>query len=675
MNKANLHTMDLSTAIETRATPAGGPLSAGIDTALLAQRQQALAAAAAQLKTELVGIDEVIDRVIDAIRAWYVLPQLIRRPVIVCLWGLTGTGKTQLTRRLAQLLGFYDRFVEVQMDGFSHGASYRSSTISGMLADSGIIEGAPGVLVLDEFQRFRTVDRKGEEVKVERYQDVWSLLSDGRLPPALSALSNIERKLADAHYEAERAEDDENERAGKKPYRFQLDAWDAQELKRMLKLSEPLAEIMQWPSAKVLSMYLEFQRSHQSWETDYSRLLVFVCGNLDEMYHETAQRVEDCDTDADIFHRLTRKLSIIDVKKALAERFKPEQIARLGNEHVIYPSFSRATYERLIRQLCDRYVGDVAEQCGVHFTLGQDVLDEIYANAVFPAQGTRPLFSSVHAILSANLVKAALWVLEQQLLPLAQPFTMGLAPDKRHLVVRGQDAQGALREAQFAVTLELNRLKQRANADFRALLAVHEAGHALLYCVLFGRAPQEVKINIASFEGGYNSFAGLKVTTRQNALDMMCVGLAGRVAEELVFGEMACTTGAEQDYKQVTAEAARYVRHHGFGARISRTDATVEMDHHINTDVEPSNAAIEALLQSQYQRAQNLLQRHRAALGALVAALMDHGMIAQDEMQALMAAQGLALAVQQAPASPDDTLVLEPFAERLAQFQRCGMAA
>ena len=668
MNELNNKNMDLSTHHHHQLPDAAAP---GADHQLLAQRQHTLAAAAAQLKAELVGIDDVIDRVIDAVRAWYVLPQLISRPVIVCLWGLTGTGKTQLTRRLAQLLGFYDRFVEVQMDGFSHGASYRSSSISGMLADSGIHEGAPGILVLDEFQRFRTVDRKGEEVKVERYQDVWTLLSDGRLPPALSALSNIERKLADAHYEAERAEDDENERAGKKPYRFQLDAWDAQELKRMLKLTEPLAEIMQWPSSKVLAMYLQFQRSHQAWETDYSRLLVFVCGNLDEMYHETAQRVEDCDTDADIFHRLTRKLSIIDVKKALAERFKPEQIARLGNEHVIYPSFSRATYEQLIRQLCARYVEDVAAQCGVRFAIGQDVLDEIYANAVFPAQGTRPLFSSVHAILSANLVKAALWVLEQSL-PTAQSFRMALAADRRHLVVQGHDAAGRLQTCELPVTLELNRLKQRANADFRALLAVHEAGHALTYCLLFGQAPQEVKINIASFEGGYNSFAGLKVTTRQNALDMMCVGLAGRVAEELVFGEMACTTGAEQDYKQVTAEAARYVRHHGFDARISRTDATVEMDNHINTDVGPSNAAIEELLQAQYRRTQALLRGQPAALHALVAALMDHGLIAQDEMQALLAAHGLRVATRPAVPGGDETLVLEPFAERLAQFRRRG---
>jgi ATP-dependent Clp protease ATP-binding subunit ClpA len=60
----------------------------------LAQRNQRLQDVAAQLKTELFGIDAIIDRVIDSVRAWYVLPELVSRPVIVCLWGLTGTGKT-----------------------------------------------------------------------------------------------------------------------------------------------------------------------------------------------------------------------------------------------------------------------------------------------------------------------------------------------------------------------------------------------------------------------------------------------------------------------------------------------------------------------------------------------------------------------------------------------------
>lgn len=649
---------------------------------VLAQRQAQLSEAANQLKQELFGIDDVIDRVIHAIRAWYVLPELIHRPVIVCLWGLTGTGKTQLTRRLAQLLGFYDRFIEVQMDGFSNGANYRSNTISGMLGESNIQESAPGILVLDEFQRFRTTDTKGKDVKTERYQDIWALLSDGRLPPPMGALGNIERKLADAAYDAERKTNDEDERPNHKPYRFSLDAWDAAELKSMLKISNPLTEVMQWTPEQVQPLLNQFRNNQPSWETDYSKLLIFVCGNLDEMYHETAQRVEDCDTDADIFHRLTLKLSLIDVKKALSERFKPEQIARLGNEHVIYPSLSKSTYQRLIAQMCDRYVHDIQAESGVPFSLQPNVLHALYANAVFPTQGTRPLHSAVHSILSATLVNATLWVLEHGW-DTQTPITVSMhtihpapthanvnananiQPPESFIHIEGTQ-QGQACSTTFAVNLEISRLKHKASHDFRTLLAVHEAGHALVYCLLMGRTPQEVKINIASFEGGYNSFAGIKATTRQNLLDMIGVGLGGRIAESLVFGANACTTGAEQDYQQVTELAARFVRHLGFGERISKTDTTVEPDTNINTDIAASNDAMEALLAQQYQRVQALLSQHRHALLAISDALLEQGLITPDGMQALMHQHGIATIA----CVDEDGLVLEPFARHLDAFRQ-----
>jgi len=642
----------------------------------MAERQQRLIDVAAQLKTELFGIDDVIDRVIDSLRAWYILPQCITRPVIVCLWGLTGTGKTQLTRRLAQLLGFYDRFVEVQMDASSR-SDTRASSIAQILAHSSIDEGAPGILVLDEFQRFRTVAQMGQDAKLERYQDVWTLLSDGRLAPSLGVLQDIEMRLADAHYDDERKDEDgEPKRASQAPYRFQISAWEAGALRRLLKLREPLTHIMQWSPATVQQLFAQFRQSPQRWETDYSRLLIFVCGNLDEMYQETAQRVEDCDTDADIFHRVTRNLSLIDVKKSLTQRFKPEQIARLGNVHIIYPSLSRRTYERLIADVSQRYVNDIDAQTGVRFVIGADVHAALYANAVFPTQGTRPLFSSVHAILSATLVNAALWALQNKL-DLTRGCELRLSPDRRFLVAIGVDAQGMSTTAQFAAAFDLDRLKTRTHADLRALLAVHEAGHALAYSLLFKQAPQEVKINIASFEGGYNNFAGRKATTRQNALDMICVALAGRAAEEWVFGTMACTTGAESDYQQATERAARYIRHHGFGKRLSRTDVTVEMDNHVNTDIAPSNDAIEALLRDQYARIQKLLRRQRQAFDAIVDALLHQGSITPPDMAALLQTCGITVTAHALDAGvdgaePDGALMLEPFARRLAEFRASG---
>jgi hypothetical protein len=620
----------------------------------LRQRSAHLASVAAELKTELFGIDEIIDRVIESIRAWYVLPHIIHRPVIVCLWGLTGTGKTQLTRSLAHKLGFYDRFVEVQMDGFSNGSSRRSAdSISAMLSESGVQEGEPGILVLDEFQRFRTVCQKGKDSPVKRYQDVWQLLSDGRLPPSLSFLQELEASLAVSLYDDEREDKDSGSTdgaAGKK-FKFNLSPYQAQEFKHSLKLKEPLQEVMAWTPEQLQARMLQFKACSDAWETDYSRLLIIVSGNLDEMYQGMASRVEDCDTDADIFHAMTKKLSVIDVKKALAERFKPEQVARMGNNHVVYPSLSQATYERLIVSACNKYVSEVQASSGLHFALDDSVYAGIYANAVFPAQGTRPLFSSVHAILSAPLVNAVLWALEHGV-ETGASVQVSLDTRAQQLQVRCGG-----HSTTYPVPLDLNQLKQRASPDFRALLAVHEAGHGLVYGRLFGHAPQEMKINVASFEGGYNSYVRMKTMSQQNCLDRICVSLAGRAAEALVFNEGACTTGSESDFKSATALAARYVRYYGFGSRLSRTDVTHETEDDINTDIAPSNVEIESLLAQQYARAQALLKADASLLLHITQALLADGQIAKEQMAVLL---GVPLA--------QDEHMLVPYAEQLSVF-------
>lgn len=618
----------------------------------LARKNQQLQDVARQLKAELFGIDAVIDRVIDSVRAWVLMPELVTRPVVIGLWGLTGTGKTQLVRRLAQLLGFYDRFVEVQMDGFSNGASWRGAqSISGMLAQSGLREGEPGILVLDEFQRFRTIDHKRSELRVERYQDVWALLSDGRLPPTLSLLTDIESSLAEAAFDAERADADEPAR------QFRLRPWEAQQLQRTLKLGEPLMEIMAWTPEQMQARLRAFREDgQQQWDTDFSRLLVFVCGNLDEMYEELATSVDDCDSDADTFHAVTTRLSVIDVKQALNRRFKPEQLARLGNEHVVYPSLSRQAYEKLIAQGCARYAAEVSQRCGLEVELDLSVHRQVYANGVFPAQGTRPLFSSLHAILGSGVAKAALWALEQG----AQAGdAVGLSADGRSLIAHWRGESQAI-----AAPFEITRLRQRSNPDFRTLLAVHEAGHGLVHGLLFGRAPTEIKIHVASFEGGYNAYTTRKVWSRQNLLDSVCTSLAGRAAELLVFGPDMSSSGAESDLRKATETVARMLRHLGHGARIGRSDVSTDGEDNVCTDVDTTNAPIEALLQAEHARATRLIEAHREALLALVDELMAEGQVTPARFAVL---------TRLVLGQPEDQL--DPYARSLVAFRAAQLPA
>ncbi|MBF5006132.1 AAA family ATPase [Diaphorobacter caeni] len=616
----------------------------------VALRQQVLDITAKTLKTELFGLDTLIDRLIDSVRAWYLLPEVIDRPVIVCLWGLTGTGKTQLVRRLAQLLGFYDRFLEVQMDGFSnstHGATRDS--IASMLASSSVVEGEPGILLLDEFQRFRTRDRKGNDVAVKRYQDVWALLSDGRLSPPMDALDRIELEQAYHQYEAmqtqvDKANDEADEdsdaadRPLKKPRQkspFHLSAFDARDLQHALKLSEPITQIMRWTPEQVQERLEHFRNDPSRWGTDHSKLLILVTGNLDEMYQGVARRVQDCDTDADVFHRFTERLSTIDVKEALAKRFRPEQVARLGNQHLVFPSLNRHAYERLIADACSKQVEAVRGALDLDITLTPAVLAALYQNAVFPVQGTRPVFSTVHAVLGPSLGSAAVWAMQQ----LTQAgmtnqrsqcaLELDMSDDGKQLVMRLQGNGGAslIAERSIALHLEIDKLRQRAQPDFRALLAVHEAGHGLVYALLNHCAPTDVRINVASFEGGYASYAPRVAESRRMARDEICVTLAGRAAELWVFGEDAVTTGAEEDLSSATRHAARYHRHWAMGDRLSRTDVTHDVEQHVNTDVECSNPAIEATLQAEIARARQLLEDAREPFERLVQALLDNGFV------------------------------------------------
>ena len=233
------------------------------------------------------------------------------------------------------------------------------------------------------------------------------------------------------------------------------------------------------------------------------------------------------------------------------------------------------------------------------------------------------------------------------------PVSVGLTADGRSLMVHWQGQSQAI-----SAPFEINRLRQRSNPDFRALLAVHESGHGLVHALLFGRAPQEIKIHVASFEGGYNAYTSRKVWSRRNLLDSICTSLAGRAAELLVFGPELSSSGAESDLRKATETAARMMRHLGHGTRIGRIDVSTSSDDNLCTDVEASNAPIEALLQAEHARATEMIETHRGALLALVDELMAQGQVTPGRFAEVV---GWPLGM------PEDAL--DPYAQSLEVFR------
>jgi hypothetical protein len=616
---------------------------------ILQARKAKLEQVKEDLKKEFFGLDSIIDRVVNAITAWYIFPQIIVRPVVINLWGMTGVGKTQLIRRLVHHLEMADKFVEIQLDGGS-GGSVWNSTLSSVLGDSVIEEGTPGILLLDEVQRFRTVADNGEEIRVERYMDVWPLLSDGKFSSDSGSFQDIEMMLLNRKdrirrrkLERDVSETSEDTLASEEPDEDTgMGIWAAQSFKRLLHLTEPISEIMHWDDDRAIQVLQHVKRERKSWETDYSKLLIFIAGNLDSAF-PGSHATYDSDTDADYYHELTKKITINEIKYALGKRFKPEQIARFGNHHIIYPSLSKSTYQSIIRNVVQKYTVEMEAASGVALTLDERIYDKIYENSVFPTQGTRPVFSSIHKIMSTLMVDVAFWCLTNE------KTHASIILDELGNNVRG--VSGTDHTDWMPLDLELDRQKDSAPQWFKQYVAVHEAAHAVVYMVLFGQIPHEIRTNAQTMVGGFMTTdldAEDKIRTKAQFQSDIAVCLGGYAGESIIFGAPNISQGSKNDIAKATTIASNMVRNLGFVEGPVRIDSA--FDNHLThiLDAGEYNPVIRSLMLTGLETANTILRSNFLMWQNLVAKLLEKGFLTKDEIFALLTDLGVAGVLQSA---------------------------
>ncbi len=171
----------------------------------------------------------------------------------------------------------------------------------------------------------------------------------------------------------------------------------------------------------------------------------------------------------------------------------------------------------------------------------------------------------------------------------------------------------------------------------KKLTAYHEAGHALVQAVLDdGHMPvHKVTIIPRGRSLGSTMFIPKKdilTHAKKRMLSQIAMGLGGRIAEELVLGDVS--SGAAGDIKQVTKIARHMVCDWGMSplgpVAYGESHDTVFLGRDITRNENVSedtarkiDAEIHRIIEEQYQRATDILAQHRDALDKVAEALLE----------------------------------------------------
>jgi Peptidase family M41/ATPase family associated with various cellular activities (AAA) len=572
-----------------------------IDKKLLQERKKTLDETKIALKKHFIGIDKIIDDLLDYIQIWYLLPEILTRPIIINLWGMTGVGKTDLIRKLIKHLDFQDRFAEVELSNIDS-TSYMSS-VSEVLERMDINDGRPCVVLFDEIQRFNTMDTDGKPMLQSKYTDFWELLSDGRLSKKTKddfdyyisnykfVQNDIKKRIAAGELNV-----DENPK---------VDVWEAKQLKKMLGLSMEVDDITMMTQRQMMELISNAKRKKVVYEpVDHSKSLIIVSGNLDEAF-SMATQTSEADVDPDIFHAFTQKVTLVDIKNALSQKFRPEQVARFGNIHLIYQSLRKRDFEKLIVREVERIVKFNKERFELVLDIDHSINELIYRNGVFPVQGVRPVFSSVIDILESNLSNLVYEAL------IHDHKNISIAYNKAKLCLETKVGDNVIN---IPYVGRIDKIRDNNVKDTIANISVHECGHAVLYMALFKLAPLQLKSKIASSYAGGFTFPHMLHETRENLINKIKIYLAGGVAEELIFGKNQASVGRIHDREQATILIIDYVRKYGFDDEF-QANYTLDMAYSMDKSV--TDTDVEKMITRLVMETKETLNEHRLLLRAM----------------------------------------------------------
>jgi cell division protease FtsH len=173
-------------------------------------------------------------------------------------------------------------------------------------------------------------------------------------------------------------------------------------------------------------------------------------------------------------------------------------------------------------------------------------------------------------------------------------------------------------------------------------IAYHESGHATVSWLLEHAAPL-VKVTIVprgqSLGAAWYLPEERQIVRTEQMLDEMCATLGGRAAEQVVFGKIS--TGALSDLEKVTKQARAMITVYGLNetlGNITYYDSSGQSEYGFTKPYSEETAQvidkeISLLIESQYQRAIELLTKNRSKLDELAQRLLEKEVIFKDDLE------------------------------------------
>ena len=184
----------------------------------------------------------------------------------------------------------------------------------------------------------------------------------------------------------------------------------------------------------------------------------------------------------------------------------------------------------------------------------------------------------------------------------------------------------------------------------KKITAYHESGHAILFHVLPDVGPVHTVSIIPTGVGAAGYTMPLPgedemFNTKGKMLQDIMVSLGGRIAEEIIFGDV--TTGASQDIKHASKIARAMVTQYGMSEKVGMIDYGSDDDEvfigrdfgHVRAYSDEVTASIDAevkrIIDECYAKAKNVILEHRDVLESCTALLIEKEKIGQEEFEAL----------------------------------------